>query len=88
MPKKKTVSAPKKHLEKPQARERDETHPTVVEIVPAKCPKCGSANREWFHAVKSMDFAGYRIIWRNTRCTDCGQRYRCKERIPVRSPED
>lgn len=85
MPRKKNVTPPpKKLVTKPELRRRDDTHPVVVEIRSATCPACGSPNREWFHAVKTMEFNGYRVIWRNTRCTDCGQRYKTKERVDVR----
>ena len=50
-------------------------------MVSSHCPSCGSLQREPYHNVRTLDFAGIapdgrpftRVVWRRTRCRDCGQ---------------
>lgn len=86
MAKKASRKQANRQLRTPAARPAAEldhrrTHPEIVTIVPASCPSCGSASRENYHHVKAMECDGYRITWRNTRCCDCGQRYRTREKV-------
>ena len=70
----------------PAKRKRAERPEAVCR--PAKCPSCGSTSREPFRdgpvarQTCTVEVGGQlynRQIWRNTRCKDCGQRYRVIE---------
>lgn len=55
--------------------------PPVVDAKATACPTCGSTRRErYFHtverAIAGVDRDGKpytHVVWRRTRCTDCGQ---------------
>jgi hypothetical protein len=47
----------------------------------SRCKKCGSVNRAPYFNVRRLDYAGVtpdgrtykQVVWRRTRCLDCGQ---------------
>jgi hypothetical protein len=57
--------------------------PLVVVEVPAKCPRCGSVEREVEHTISDRPISGSdslgrpftHVIHKRVRCTNCSQRY-------------
>jgi predicted Zn-ribbon and HTH transcriptional regulator len=53
----------------------------AADVLPSSCPKCGSTNREPYSGQpREFKYAGEhegrpytRIVYRSTRCRDCGQ---------------
>jgi len=53
----------------------------IATAVPTRCPRCGSTNRDPYHNTRRLDTTGTlpcgsvysAVIWRRTRCHDCGQ---------------
>lgn len=53
----------------------------IVDAEPTRCPRCGSAERDGYHNVRTQDYGGttpdgrtyQRTTWRRTRCRGCGQ---------------
>lgn len=57
------------------------TEKTIAPATPGRCPRCGSTDREPYHDVRAMAYAGTEdgnaythVVWRRTRCQSCGQR--------------
>jgi transcriptional regulator NrdR family protein len=59
----------------------------IVETIPALCPRCHSTNRQKFAATEVRIIDGCRYTWRRTKCNDCGQLYKTRERVPLRPDE-
>lgn len=66
----------------PDSPSVDDDHHVLVDVPSAACPKCKSTNRERYTSVRTMAIAGTlkdgtrytHIVWRRTRCQNCGQR--------------
>ena len=62
------------------AGSRNSEH-TVVTVIPAACPTCGSTDRESIRIVIERELPGLtpngqprtHIVWRRVRCRACGQ---------------
>jgi hypothetical protein len=58
------------------------TNLPTVEIIVKKteCPVCGSTKRDEYNHTRTLEYASViegkeysKVIWRNTKCLDCGQ---------------
>jgi hypothetical protein len=65
---------------------KTEEKPVVI-VRSSHCPACGSPNRSNYYNTRSLDYGQIvdgreyrRVIWRDTQCTDCGQR-RCDKTL-------
>jgi hypothetical protein len=74
------VQSEKRNVEAPPAPQKSAEKITCV-LPLSCCPSCGSAKREDYHNVRRLPFGGItpdgraytHVIWRRTRCLDCGQ---------------
>lgn len=66
MAKKKTTTTKKKQ---PEPRE----YAPQAELVKSKCPKCQSTRRAPYHNTRTLKLATKKVVWRHTKCLDCGQ---------------
>lgn len=56
---------------------------TVVQVIPAGCPRCGSTRRRVLRISATREMPGTtptgqertHIVWRRVRCDVCGQHY-------------
>jgi Zn ribbon nucleic-acid-binding protein len=71
---------------RPPGRPKGSTNAKIiVEVEASRCPKCGSSERTKYENPVRRDYSGsglefVAIIYRTTRCVDCGQARRDQEK--------
>jgi len=63
-----------------RVRVNPKAQPIVQQVAVSRCP-CGSMRRAPYSNVQTLDYAGEtrdgvaysQVVWRRTRCLDCGQ---------------